>query len=63
VVAGPFHPPAKSGVLTVAYVQGRRLPYIGPFQLFLLSNVLFFAMQSQTNTNIVSSPLDSHLHS
>ena len=52
----------RPGVLTVAYVQGRRIPYIGPFQLFLIANVLFFAMQSWTNTNIVSSALDSHLH-
>ncbi len=52
----------RPGVLTVAYVQGRRMPYIGPFQLFLIANVLFFAMQSLTNTNIVSSTLDSHLH-
>lgn len=50
------------GVLTVSYVQGRRMPYIGPFQLFLIANVLFFAMQSLTNTNIVSATLDSHLH-
>ena len=52
----------RPGVLTVAYVQGRRMPYLGPFQLFLIANVLFFAMQSLTNTNIVSSTLDSHLH-
>lgn len=52
----------RPGMLTVSYVQGRRIPYIGPFQLFLIANVLFFAMQSLTNTNIVSSTLDSHLH-
>jgi hypothetical protein len=50
------------GELTAAYVQGRRMPYIGPFQIFLLANVLFFAVQSLTNTNVVSSTLDSHLH-
>jgi len=52
----------RPGVLTVAYVQGRRMPYRGPFQLFLIANVLLFAMQSLTNTNIVSSTLDTHLH-
>src|SRR3954469_7235140 len=36
----------RPGVLTVAYVQGRRAPYIGPFQLFLIANVFFFAAQS-----------------
>jgi hypothetical protein len=51
------------GALTVAYVSGQRIPYTGPFQLFLIANVVFFAMQSLTNTNIVSTTLDSHLHS
>ena len=41
---------------------GRLKLYLGPFQLFLFANVLFFAMQSLTNTNIFSSTLDSHLH-
>lgn len=50
------------GALTVAYVQGRRIKYLGPFQLLLIANVLFFAMQSLTSTNIASSTLDSHLH-
>ena len=36
--------------------------YLKPFQLFFIANVLFFAVQSLTNTNIVSSTLDSHLH-
>ena len=52
----------RPGTLTVAYVQGRRMKYLGPFQLLLLANVLFFAMQSLTSTNIFSSTLDSHLH-
>jgi hypothetical protein len=53
---------SRPGALTVAYVQGQRIPYVGPLQLFLVANVLFFAMQSLTNTNIVSTTLDSHLH-
>jgi len=52
----------RPGALTVAYVQGRRVGYLKPLQLFFVANVLFFAMQSLTHTNIVSSPLDSHLH-
>jgi hypothetical protein len=52
----------RPGALTVAYVQGRRMKYLGPFQLLLLVNVLFFAMQSLTSTNIFSSTLNSHLH-
>lgn len=53
---------SRPGLLTVAYVQGQRMPYTGPIQLFLVANVLFFAMQSLTDTNIVSSQLDSHLY-
>lgn len=52
----------RPGALTVAYLRGQRIPYTGPFQLFLIANVLFFAMQSLTSTNIVSSTLDSHLY-
>ena len=53
---------ARPGVLTTAYMQGRHVLYLGPVQLFLAANVLFFAVQSLTGTNIVSSPLHSHLH-
>jgi Protein of unknown function (DUF3667) len=52
----------RPGALTNAYVQGRRKPYIGPFQLFLIANVAFFAVQSLTRTKVFSSTLDSHLH-
>ena len=50
------------GTLTVAYVHGRRAAYIGPFQLFLLANVLFFAAQSLTGASIVGVTIDSHLN-
>jgi hypothetical protein len=49
------------GALTVAFVTGKRKPYIAPFQLFLLANVLFFAVQSISQTNVFGSQLDSHL--
>ena len=32
----------RPGVLTASHIQGRRKPYIGPLQLFLIANVLFF---------------------
>jgi len=50
------------GVLTRAYVEGLRKPYLGPLAVFLIANGLFFAMQSASKTNIFSSTLDSHLH-
>jgi Protein of unknown function (DUF3667) len=57
-----FYLVARPGALTMAYLQGRRLPYIRPLQLFLIANVLFFAMESLTNSTIFSTPLDAHLH-
>jgi hypothetical protein len=53
---------SKPGRLTSAYVSGIRLRYIGPFQLFLIANVIFFATQSLTGTSVFSSSLDSHLN-
>jgi hypothetical protein len=50
------------GSLTVAYVEGRRKPLVGPLQLFLLANVAFFAVQSLTHMRVFSSSLASHLH-
>jgi hypothetical protein len=50
------------GELTVAWTSGVRRPYVAPFQLFLIANVLFFGVQSITGEIVLSSPLDSHLH-
>lgn len=50
------------GSLTLAYAEGRRKPLVGPFQLFLIANVFFFAFQSLTHLRVLSSTLDSHLH-
>ncbi len=52
----------RPGALTTAYLEGPRKPYISPFQLFLLANLVFFAVQSLTRDKIFSTPLDSHLH-
>jgi hypothetical protein len=53
---------ASPGFLTMAYVEGRRKPYVGPVSLFLSANVLFFAIESLTGGAVFSTPLDSHLH-
>ena len=50
------------GGLTASYIKGERRRFLGPLQLFLIANALFFAVQSITNTNVLSSTLDSHLH-
>ncbi|MBC8119531.1 MAG: DUF3667 domain-containing protein [Burkholderiaceae bacterium] len=52
----------RPGELTVAYLDGRRKPYLAPLQLFLLANVLFFAIQSFTSINIFGASIESHLH-
>ena len=52
----------RPGELTLAWIRGVRKPYVAPFQLFLIANVLFFALQSLTGENVFSSSLDSHLH-
>jgi hypothetical protein len=53
---------SRPGILTVAYLEGRRKPYLGPVRLFLIANVLFFAVESLTGGTIFTAPLDSHLH-
>ena len=50
------------GTLTMAYMEGGRKPHASPFQLFLVANVFFFAVQSLTSTNIFGTSLESHLH-
>ena len=52
----------RPGALTEAHVAGRRRPYLGPLQTFLLANALFFTVQSLTQFDIFSSPLASHLN-
>jgi hypothetical protein len=53
---------ATPGALTDHYVAGQRRAYLGPLQLFLIANALFFAVQSWAHLAIFSSPLESHLH-
>jgi Protein of unknown function (DUF3667) len=52
----------KPGTLTVAYLEGPRKPYLSPFQVFVIANVLFFAVQSAAPDKVFSNSLDSHLH-
>lgn len=52
----------RPGALTVAFIEGRRKPFLGPFSLFVVANVVFFAVESLTRGLVFSTPLDSHLH-
>jgi len=45
---------AQPGELTRAFVAGKRKPFVGPLQLFLVVNLFFFAMQSLTGMSIFS---------
>src|SRR5262245_33242357 len=35
----------RPGALTVAYLNGERRRYLGPIQVFLIANVLFYLLQ------------------
>ena len=50
------------GSLTVAFVEGRRKPFLGPVALFLVANVVFFGAESMTQGLVFSTPLSSHLN-
>ena len=52
---------ARPGALTVAYLDGRRQPYLGPVPLFLMANVLFFAAESLFRSSVLATPLAMHL--
>src|SRR4051812_7015033 len=52
----------QPGELTLAWSRGVRRQYVAPFQLFLIANVIFFALQWLTKENVFSSSLASHLH-
>ena len=51
----------RPGGLTRAFQDGLRKPFIGPFQIFLLANVLFFAVQSFSDTRVFTSTLEHRL--
>jgi hypothetical protein len=51
----------RPGFLTVAYLRGQRMAYVGPVSLFLIANALFFASESVTGSKVFTTPLDGHL--
>ena len=51
----------RPGALTAAYMRGQRRPYFAPFQLFLVTNVLFFVVQSALGFQVLSNDLGSHI--
>jgi hypothetical protein len=53
---------ARPGELTVAYLEGRRKPFVGPIQLFLVANVVFFAAQWLTGLSLFFTPLANQMN-
>ena len=51
----------RPGLLTLAYQMGQRRPFIAPIPLFLICNVIFFAVQSLTDLKIFSPILDDQI--
>jgi len=51
----------RPGTLTAAYMRGQRRPYFAPFQMFLVTNVLFFIFQSAMGFQVLSNDLGSHI--
>lgn len=49
------------GQLSAAHINGERRRYLTPLALFFIGNAVFVGVQSLTDTNILSSPLASHL--
>ncbi len=53
----------RPGALTAAYMEGSRVPYMHPFRVFLVANILFFLVASTTGQSPVTTKLWSHMHS
>ena len=51
----------RPGALTAAYMRGQRRSYFAPFQMFLVTNVLFFVLQSALGFQVLSNDLGSHI--
>jgi hypothetical protein len=52
----------RPGELTAAYLRGERNRYVGPIQVFLIANVVFFFVQAAVGFHSLSNNLDSHMH-
>jgi hypothetical protein len=53
----------RPGQLTADHIKGQRRRFLTPLALFFIANAAFVAVQALTGTNVLSTPLESHLHS
>ena len=51
----------QPGELTRAYMEGRRIPYMRPLQLFLIVNVLYFVWAAWAGERVFTTRLSGHL--
>jgi thiamine biosynthesis protein ThiS len=52
----------RPGFLTSEYLRGRRKPYLHPFQLFFVANLIYFLVQPYTGWTGLRTTLDIQLH-
>jgi hypothetical protein len=52
----------EPGRLTVAFLTGCRRPYVSPFHLFLVANIVFFVVQVFSGLQVLTIPLASELY-
>jgi thiamine biosynthesis protein ThiS len=53
---------AKPGFLSTAYARGCRKPYLHPFQVFFIANLIYFFLQPVTGWSGLKTPLYVHTH-
>jgi hypothetical protein len=53
---------SRPGLLTAAYVAGRRKRYLSPLQLFLIANLLFYLAAAFLPVVTLDTPLNAHLY-
>ena len=49
------------GALTLAFQRGQRTPFLGPIKVFVLANLLFFAIQTLSELRVFAPALAMHL--
>jgi thiamine biosynthesis protein ThiS len=52
----------RPGFLTAEYLRGCRKPYLHPFQLFFLANLIYFLLLPYTGWTGLRTPLYVHMH-
>jgi hypothetical protein len=51
------------GKLTCDFLSGRRRPYVAPFQMFFVANIIFLLIQTFSGLSVFTVPLSVHLDS